>query len=67
VYKILVGKPVGKRALEKQRIRWEDGIRIDCREIGWWGVEWIQLAQDTDQLWALMNTLINRLVLVPHI
>jgi hypothetical protein len=40
VYKVLVGKPKGKRQLGKPRRRWEDGIRMDVREIGW-GVVWI--------------------------
>jgi hypothetical protein len=43
VYKVLVGKPEGKRPLGRPRRRWEDGIRMDITEIGW-GVEWIQLA-----------------------
>jgi hypothetical protein len=48
-YRVLVGKPKGKRPLERQRHRWEDGIKMDLREIGWGGggVEWIHLAQDT--------------------
>jgi hypothetical protein len=37
VYKVLVGKPKGKRPLRRQRHRWEDGIRMDLREIGWGG------------------------------
>jgi hypothetical protein len=44
VYKVLVGKPEGKRPLERPRCRWENGIRMDLREIGWGSVEWIQLA-----------------------
>jgi len=55
-YKILVGKPTGKRPLGKPRRRWEDNIRIDLREIGWEGVDWIHLAQDRDQWWAVVNT-----------
>jgi hypothetical protein len=44
MYRVLVGKPEGKRPLEKSRRRWEDGIRMDLREIGWGeSVEWIQL------------------------
>jgi hypothetical protein len=45
-YKVLVGKPEGKRPLVRPRRRWEDGIRMDLREIGLWGVNWIRLAQD---------------------
>jgi hypothetical protein len=49
VYKVLMGKPEGKRPLERPRRRWEDGIRMDLKETGWGSVEWIQLAQDSDQ------------------
>jgi hypothetical protein len=45
----LLGKPKGKRPLRKPKRRWEDGIRMNCREIGLRGVEWIQLDQDRDQ------------------
>jgi hypothetical protein len=44
VYRILMGKPKGKRPLERPRRRWEDGIKIDLREIVSGGVEWIHLA-----------------------
>jgi hypothetical protein len=48
-YKILVGKPEGKkRLLGRPRRRWEDNIRMDIREIGWGDVDWIYLAQDRD-------------------
>jgi hypothetical protein len=46
VYKVLVGKPEGKRPLARPRHRREDGIRMDLTEIGWGDVEWIHLAQD---------------------
>jgi hypothetical protein len=46
VYKVLVGKPEGKRPLGRLRRRWEDGIRMDLREIGLGGVDWIRLSQD---------------------
>jgi hypothetical protein len=42
VYRVLVGKQEGKRSLGRPRHRWEDGIRMDLREIGWGSVEWIQ-------------------------
>jgi hypothetical protein len=48
-YKVLVRKPEGKRPLGRPRRRWEDGIRIDLREIGLGGVDWIRLAQDRDR------------------
>jgi hypothetical protein len=50
VYRVLVGNPEGKRPLGKSRPRWEDGIKIDLRGIGWEGfVEWIHLPQDRDR------------------
>jgi hypothetical protein len=58
VYKVLVGKPKGNRPLERPRCRWEDGIRMDLREIGW-RVDCIQLAQDRDQWKAVMNAVMN--------
>jgi hypothetical protein len=45
-YRILVGKPEGKRPLGRPRRRWADNIKLDLREIGWDGVDWIDLAQD---------------------
>jgi hypothetical protein len=66
VYKVLVGKPEGKRPLGRPRHRWEDGIRMDLREIVWGSVEWIQLAQDRDQWQALVDTVMNLRVLVPQ-
>jgi hypothetical protein len=49
VYNVLVGKPEGRRPLGRPRRRWEDGIRMDLREIGLGGVDWIRLAQDRDR------------------
>jgi hypothetical protein len=57
-YNILAGKPEGKRPLGRPRRRWED-IRIDLRETGWEGVDWIHLAQDRDLWRALVNTVMN--------
>jgi hypothetical protein len=54
VYKVLMGKPEGKRPLGRLRHRWEDGMRMDLREIGWESAEWIRLAQDSDRWWALV-------------
>jgi hypothetical protein len=59
VYKVLVGKPEGKRPLERPRRRWEDGIRMDLREIGLRGVDWIRLAQDRDRWWAVVSAVMN--------
>jgi hypothetical protein len=66
VYKVLMGKPEGKRPLGRPRHRWENGIRMDLREIGWGSAEWIQLAQDRNQWWALVNTAMNLWVLAPR-
>jgi hypothetical protein len=66
VYRVLVGKAKGKRPLGRPRRRWDDGIRMDLREIGWGSVEWIQLAQDRDRWWALVNTVMNLRVLAPR-
>jgi hypothetical protein len=49
VYKVLVGKPEGKTPPRRPRRRWEDGIRMDLREIGLGGVDWIRLAQNRDR------------------
>jgi hypothetical protein len=54
-----VGKPERKRPLVRPRCRWEDNIKMDLRERGWGGMEWIDLAQDGDQWKALVNTVIN--------
>jgi hypothetical protein len=66
VYRVLVGKPEGKRPLERPRRRWEYGIKMDLREIGWGGVEWIHLAQDRDRLRAVVNAVTNLRVLAPR-
>jgi hypothetical protein len=58
-YRILVGKPEGKRPLGRPRRRWEDNIRMDLREIGWGGMVWIDLAQDREQWRTLVNTAMN--------
>jgi hypothetical protein len=66
VYRVLVGKPEGKRPLERPRRRWEDGIKMNLREIGWGGVEWIHLAQDRDRWRAVVNAVMNLQVLGPR-
>jgi hypothetical protein len=63
VYKVLVGKPEGKRPLGRPRHRWEDGIRMDLREIGLGSVDWIRLAQDRDWWRAIVNAVMNLWVL----
>jgi hypothetical protein len=62
-YRILVGKPEGKRLVGRPRRRWVDNIEMDLGEIGWDGRDWIELAQDTDQWRALVNTVMNLRVL----
>jgi hypothetical protein len=66
VYRVFVGKPEGKRPLGRSRRRWEDGIKMDLREIGWGGVEWIHLAEDRDLWRAVVSEVINLPVLVPR-
>jgi hypothetical protein len=58
-YRILVGKPEGKRSLGRPRCKWVDSIKVELREIGWDGMDWIDLAQDRDQWRALVNTVMN--------
>jgi hypothetical protein len=62
VYKVLLGKPEGKRPLGRPR---KDGIRMDLREIGL-GVDWIRLAQDRDRWWAVVSAVMNLWVLAPR-
>jgi transcription termination factor 2 len=59
VYRILVGRPEGKRPLGKPRRRWKDNIKMDLREIGIDGANWIQLVQDRVQWRAFLNTVMN--------
>jgi hypothetical protein len=54
-----MGKPEGKILLGRPRRRWMDGIKINLREIGWDGMDWLDLAQDRDQWSALVDTVIN--------
>jgi hypothetical protein len=65
----LVGKPEGKRPLERPRRRWVDGIKMDLSEIGWWGgecVEWIHLARDRDRWRAVVSAVMNSCILAPR-
>jgi hypothetical protein len=66
VYKVLLGKPEGKRPLGRPRRRWEDGIRMYLREIGLGGVDWIRLSQDRDRWWAVVSVVMNLRVLAPR-
>jgi hypothetical protein len=58
-YRILVGKPEGKRPLGRPRRRWEYNIKMALRKTGWGGMGWIDLAQDRDQWSAIVNTVMN--------
>jgi hypothetical protein len=60
-YRILVGKPEGKRPLGGPRLIWMDNIKMDLREIGWGGLDWIDLAEGRDQWRALVNMVMNLL------
>jgi hypothetical protein len=59
VYRVLVGKPEGKRPLGRPRCRWEDNIKIDRQEVGCGGMDWIELAQDRDRWRALVTAVMN--------
>jgi hypothetical protein len=58
-YRVLVGKPEGKRPLERPRRRWVDNIRMDLGELGWGNVDWIDLAQEWNRWRALVNSVLN--------
>jgi hypothetical protein len=66
VYKVLVENPEGKRPHGRPRRRWEDEIRMDLREIGLGGVDWIRLAQDMDRWRAVVSAVMNIQVLAPR-
>jgi len=55
VYRVLVGKPEGKRPLGRTRLRWEDNIKMNLQDVGCGGMYWIDLAQDRDRCRALVN------------
>jgi hypothetical protein len=58
-YRLLVGKPEGKRPLERPGCRWVDNVRMDLGEVGWGDVDWIGLAQDRNRRRALVNSVLN--------
>ena len=59
VYRVLVGKPGGKRPFGRSRLRWADNITMDLQEVGCGGMDWIELAQDSDRRRALINAVMN--------
>jgi hypothetical protein len=58
-YRLLVGKPEGKRLLGRPRRRWVDNIRMYLGEVVWGDVDWISLAQDRNRWRALVNSVLN--------
>ena len=63
VYRVLVGKPEGKGPLGRLRRRWEENMKINLKEVGCGGMDWIQLAQDRDRWRALLSAVMNLRVL----
>jgi hypothetical protein len=61
-YRVLVGRPEGRRPLGRPRSRWEDNIKMDLQEVGWEGMDLIDMAQDRDRWRALVSALMNLLV-----
>ena len=59
VYRVLVGKPLGKRPLGRPRRRWGDNIKMDLQEVGGSCGDWMELAQDRDRWQALVSTVMN--------
>jgi len=59
LYRVLVGKPEGKRPLGRPRRRWEENIKMDLQEVGCGGMDWIELAQDRESWRALVNAVMN--------
>ena len=59
LYRVLVGRPEGKRPLGRPRRRWEENIKLDLQELGYGGMDWIELAQDRDGWRVLVNAVMN--------
>ena len=59
VYRVLVGKPDGKKPLGRPRHRWEDNIKMNLQEVGCGGMDWIEVAQDRDRWRAFVNAVMN--------
>jgi hypothetical protein len=63
VYRVLVGKPEGKRLLGRPRRRWEDNMKMNLQEVGCGSMDWIDLAQERDRWWTLVDAVMNLRVL----
>jgi hypothetical protein len=59
VYRVLMGKPEGKRPHGRSRRRWEDNSKMDIQEVGCGGMDWTELAKDRGSWWAIVNAVMN--------
>ena len=59
IFRVLMGKPEGKRPLGRPKHRWKDNIKMDLKEVGCGGMDWIELVQDGDRWRALLNPVMN--------
>ena len=59
IYRVLVGKPEGKRPLGRPKLGWEDNIKMDLQEVECECMDWIELAEDRDRWWACVNAVMN--------
>jgi hypothetical protein len=59
MYRVLLGKPEGKRPLGRPRRRWDDNIKMDLQEVECGGMDWIELSEDRGRWWALVNAVMN--------
>jgi hypothetical protein len=59
VYRVLGGKPKGRRPLGRTRRRWEDNIKVGLQEVKWGGLYWVTLVQDRDRWWLFVNAVMN--------
>jgi hypothetical protein len=58
-YRVVVRRPERKRQLRRRRCRVENNIKMDVQEVGWWGMDWIDLAENRDRWWAVVNAVMN--------